>query len=91
MYLDFGDSGHELWTLPGKPERTVTEPEWSEIKKKSFVVPYDSWTEISKFILKVCKDYSKCTEEEVPLVEDNINNINKIMLERGPYSRAMVQ
>jgi hypothetical protein len=91
MYLDFGDTGQELWTLPGKPEREVSGPEWTSIKQKSFVIPFDSWTEISKFILKVCKDWQRCTEEEVPQVEDNLSKINAIMLEKQSYLEATVQ
>lgn len=36
---------------------------WAEIKKYSLVLPLGSWAEIKKFILDICKDYGKCSED----------------------------
>ena len=76
LYQDLGDSGYEVHSMPGKPEREVAGQEWQDIKDRSFIVPYESWGEIKKFILKVCKDYGKCTEEEVPQVEAHIKELD---------------
>ena len=62
--------------MPGRPEREVVGPEWEKIKATSLIIPYDSWTELSKFIMKVCKDWGRCTEEEVPQVEAHIHAID---------------
>lgn len=76
IYQDLGASGYELYTLPGMPEREVHGQEWQDIKDGSFIVPYESWSKIKLFILKVCKDYGKCTEEEAPLIEEHLKQID---------------
>lgn len=76
IYQDLGASGYELHTLPGKEEREVDGEEWDKIKSQAFIVPYESWAEIKLFIFKICKDYGKCTEEEVPQVEAHLREID---------------
>ncbi len=54
------EKGFCTYTISDKEEKISGKP-WEALKSKSLVVPAESWSEIKKFILKVCEKTEECS------------------------------
>ncbi len=62
---NLGLKGYCIWTISNK-EQTVDETvllgklKWSDVMKKSVIVPVDSWIKIKGFIENACHQSNQC-------------------------------
>lgn len=56
--------GFCTYTISDKEEFLTGQP-WLDLKMKSLVVPAGSWSEVKKFILKICKKTQECSVNQV--------------------------
>lgn len=56
--------GHCINTISDK-ESDIVGDAWNDLLKKSLVLPSDSWAEIKKYILDMCKQNNNCQQMQV--------------------------
>jgi hypothetical protein len=62
-------------------ETKFKEKTWWEMRPSVIQVPSQSWAEIKKFIIKICKKTNKC-EEEIASWDRSINTIDEKLISK---------
>ena len=77
--------GYCVYTMSGK-DFEVSEKDlhqgksWWEIRPYMIFMPIQSWMELKKFILKVCKTSKRCKNKHVKHWKNTVNLIDKNMM-----------
>ncbi len=59
----------------------LNEKSWFDSRPSMIMLPPDSWAEIKKFIIKICKKTKRC-QEEVSSWDRSIKNIDEKLVEK---------
>jgi len=55
---------------------------WWEVRPLMIHLPVDSWVEIKKFIIKICKKSRKCKNKHITSWDRTVNTIDKRMTKK---------